>query len=224
MGTHSHKLAHVLFCTLLSRGCGRLGLAGRRSRRCLRTRVVNRLVPTAHRPLPVARASKRAERRNERWLPLATIWEGQRRPSALRWRTCARRESRRQRARLELRPADTYEALCDSLIQLDEAVEEIFGRVERRVAEEQRTLKGLEERIERAGVLARRVAGSNAATCVLSAARYPAPDKLPDYRRLFYDDELFAANARKVRRLEKLDAVRVPIPHLVSFSLALALT
>jgi hypothetical protein len=125
---------------------------------------------------------------------------------------------------LELRPADTYEALCDSLIQLDEAVEEIFGRVERRVAEEQRTLKGLEERIERAGVLARRVAGSNAATCVLSAARYPAPDKLPDYRRLFYDDELFAANARKVRRLEKLDAVRVPIPHLVSFNLALALT
>ena len=101
---------------------------------------------------------------------------------------------------LELRPADTYEALCDSLIQLDEAVEEIFGRVERRVAEEQRTLKGLEARIERAGVLARRVAGSNAATCVLSAARYPAPVKQPDYRRLFYDEEVFAANARKVRR------------------------
>ena len=101
---------------------------------------------------------------------------------------------------LELRPADTYEALCDSLIQLDEAVEEIFGRVERRVAEEQQTLKGLEGRIERAGVLARRVAGSNAATCVLSAARYPAPVKLPDYRRLFYDDEVFATNARKVRR------------------------
>ena len=113
---------------------------------------------------------------------------------------------------LELRPADTYEALCDSLIQLDEAVEEIFGRVERRVAEEQRALKGLEGRIERAGVLARRVAGSNAATCVLSAARYPAPDKLPDYRRLFYDEEVFAANAREVRRLEKFDPVTVPTP------------
>jgi len=49
-------------------------------------------------------------------------------------------------------------------------------------------------------VLARRVAGSNAATCVLSAARYPAPVKQPDYRRLFYDEEVFAANARKVRR------------------------
>ena len=113
---------------------------------------------------------------------------------------------------LELRPADTYEALCDSLIQLDEAVEEIFGRVERRLAEEQRTLKGLEERIERAGVLARRVAGSNAATCVLSAARYPAPDKLPDHRRLFYDEEVFAANARKALALAPPPAVEAAGP------------
>ena len=93
---------------------------------------------------------------------------------------------------LELRPADTYEELCESLIQLDEAVEEIFGRVERRIDEEQAKLKGFEARIERAGILTGRIAGSKNATCVLSAARYPAEDKLPDYRRLFYDEAAFA--------------------------------
>jgi len=91
----------------------------------------------------------------------------------------------------ELRPADTYEELCESLIKLDGAVEEIFERVELRLDEEWAKFKGFEERIKRASTKAQQVKGSTRAICVLSVAHYPAEDKLPDFRRLFYDEPKF---------------------------------
>ena len=38
-----------------------------------------------------------------------------------------------------LQPSETYEALIDSLLALDNAAEEVLGRVERRVASERAT-------------------------------------------------------------------------------------
>ena len=70
------------------------------------------------------------------------------------------------------RPAETYEQLCSSLLALDDAVEEVFGRVEKRCASETQKLAKLEERIASAQERARRITGSSAATVVLAAARY----------------------------------------------------
>lgn len=118
---------------------------------------------------------------------------------------------------LQLRPADTYEELVNSLLQLYDAVEEIFGRVERRIAEEQTKLKGFDARIDRAGALARKVQGSNAATIVLSAARYPAEEKLPDYKRLFYDEEKLTASVQARSSHSTSPSPAPPIaPHLAS--------
>ena len=86
------------------------------------------------------------------------------------------------------RPAETYEQLCSSLLALDDAVEEVFGRVEKRCASENQKLQKLEERIASAQERARRITGSSAATVVLAAARYPAPTQQPDFERLFYDE------------------------------------
>ena len=69
------------------------------------------------------------------------------------------------------RPAETYEQLCSSLLALDDAVEEVFGRVEKRCASENQKLQKLEERIASAQERARRITGSSAATVVLAAAR-----------------------------------------------------
>ncbi len=94
-----------------------------------------------------------------------------------------------------LQPSETYEALIDSLLALDNAAEEVLGRVERRVASERAALHALEARISAANERAKRVAGSSDATVVLSAARYPAPKQLPEFKRLFYDEEKLARAA-----------------------------
>jgi WAS family protein 1 len=98
---------------------------------------------------------------------------------------------------LGLQPAETYEQLIDSLLQLDGAFEDILGRVERRVARERATLQGLEARIESAAQRSRGIAGSSAATVVFSSARYPAPKSLPPFERLFYDAEKLAVRAER---------------------------
>jgi hypothetical protein len=121
-------------------------------------------------------------------------------------------------------PAETYTQLLDSLLSLDQAVNEVLGRVEARVARERQTLRGLEQRIAAAAARARRVADSNtAATVVFSAARYPAPKQPAPFERLFYDDgaldrraaqdvevpeeppvENFAAMAERRRALDRI--------------------
>ena len=48
-----------------------------------------------------------------------------------------------------LRPVDTYEQLVDSLLALDAAVEQVFGRIERRVAEERPSSRHLSRALTR---------------------------------------------------------------------------
>ena len=94
-----------------------------------------------------------------------------------------------------LRPVDTYEQLVDSLLALDAAVEQVFGRIERRVAEERTKLQALESRIDAAAQGVKRVAGNPEATAVFSPARYPAAAEAPLFKRLFYDDAVQDARA-----------------------------
>ena len=77
---------------------------------------------------------------------------------------------------LGLQPAVSYEQMIDSLLALDSAVDGVMDRVERRVADMQSELSGLERRIDAAAERGRRVVGSTTATVVFSAARYPEKD------------------------------------------------
>ena len=95
-------------------------------------------------------------------------------------------------------PAETYTQLVDSLLALDNAVSEVLGRVEARVARERQTLQGLEARIDAAAARARKVGDSTeSATVVYSAARFPAPKQAKAYERLFYDDHALGQRAER---------------------------
>ena len=108
------------------------------------------------------------------------------------------------------RPAETYEQLCSSLLALDDAVEEVFGRVEKRCASENQKLQKLEERIASAQERARRITGSSAATVVLAAARYPAPTQQPDFERLFYDEAKLSSRAGDASKPRAAEAQEAP--------------
>ena len=108
------------------------------------------------------------------------------------------------------RPAETYEQLCSSLLALDDAVEEVFGRVEKRCASEGQKLQKLEERIASAQERARRITGSSAATVVLAAARYPAPTQQPDFERLFYDEAKLSSRAGDASKPRAAEAQEAP--------------
>lgn len=104
---------------------------------------------------------------------------------------------------LGLEPSESYEQLIDSLVALDNALEDVFGRVERRVARERAKLRGIEKRIDAASHRARGITGSLNATVVFSAARYPAPPRPQPFERLFYDDAKLMAAAE--------EAIAVPL-------------
>ena len=99
---------------------------------------------------------------------------------------------------LGLQPHETYGQLMDALLVLDDAVEQICGRVERRVVRERDKLKALEARIEVCTAKANGLANNKAnATVLYSAAKYPAPKKCEPFERLFYDEDVLRERGRK---------------------------
>ena len=68
---------------------------------------------------------------------------------------------------LGLQPHETYGQLMDALLVLDDAVEQICGRVERRVVRERDKLKALEARIEVCTAKANGLANNKANATVL---------------------------------------------------------
>ena len=84
-------------------------------------------------------------------------------------------------------PASTYAQLLDSLIALDAAATAVINCIDKRVASEREALAGLEKRLDAARTRMRAVAGSNAATVICSAPRYPAPKTSKPFERLFFD-------------------------------------
>jgi hypothetical protein len=101
---------------------------------------------------------------------------------------------------------EQHETLNDvfySLERLDSTIDDIFGRVERRITDERSRLDQINNRIANCHAKVNDIRGSKKATTVFSTAKFPAPEKLPAYPTLFSQVSIY----------------RVYIPSVLLFSL-----
>lgn len=75
--------------------------------------------------------------------------------------------------------------LFDALEHLDQVVDEVFGRIEDKVALERDNLIAVNDRINVAKAKVDKIVGSRKATQVFSSAKYPAPDALDAFVPVF---------------------------------------
>jgi hypothetical protein len=84
----------------------------------------------------------------------------------------------------ELRRAEAHLQLFDSLENLTRAVNDVFGQITSRIQDEKKRLDSLKGRIDLADAKVKKMKGSTRAQTVLSPAKYPAPEVLPQYQSL----------------------------------------
>lgn len=83
---------------------------------------------------------------------------------------------------------DGPETLSDvfySLNQLSVTIDDVFGRIEKRLNEEKNRVSVINDRVGTCQKKVELVRGSNRATTVFSTAKFPAPKTLPMYNSLF---------------------------------------
>ncbi|KAG6554661.1 hypothetical protein Mapa_003679 [Marchantia paleacea] len=68
---------------------------------------------------------------------------------------------------------DTYGALGESLLQLEDVADKIFTSITDRVRSQHQQLRGLSSRIQTAQARVEAISGTKRATCVFSSAKYP---------------------------------------------------
>ncbi|KAL2643449.1 hypothetical protein R1flu_011036 [Riccia fluitans] len=71
---------------------------------------------------------------------------------------------------------DTYGALSESLLQLEDAADKVFTSISDRVRLQHQQLKGLSSRIQAAQAKVNAISGSKRATTIFSSAKYPEID------------------------------------------------
>ena len=69
--------------------------------------------------------------------------------------------------------------------RLDATIDDVFGRVERRITDERSRLDQINFRIATCPSKVNEIRGSKRATTVFSTSKFPAPKKLPAYPTLF---------------------------------------
>lgn len=80
------------------------------------------------------------------------------------------------------------ETLADVFFALDSlsgTIDDIFSRMEKRIADEKRRVDQIKARVSTCKGKVDLVKGSNKATTVFSTAKFPAPKALPAYPTLF---------------------------------------
>ena len=90
---------------------------------------------------------------------------------------------------------EQYETLQDvfySLERLNTTIDDIFGRVERRITDERSRLDQINNRIANCHAKVNDIRGSKKATTVFSTAKFPAPKRLPAYPTLFSQVRVFS--------------------------------
>ena len=85
----------------------------------------------------------------------------------------------------DLQNTECFGDLLYSLQQLTVTVDDIFGRIDRRVNEERSRVASINTRVNVCQQKVQLVKGSNRATTVFSTAKFPAPKELPLYNSLF---------------------------------------
>lgn len=87
----------------------------------------------------------------------------------------------------DLRREETVMQIADSLDYLDKVANDIFNRINSRVADNKARLQKVNDRVNLAHARVEKLKGSNKATKVFACAKYPAGDGIEDYKSLFKD-------------------------------------
>lgn len=85
----------------------------------------------------------------------------------------------------DLSQAETLGDIFFALESLSGTIEDIFARMEKRIADEKRRVNQVKARVSTCKGKVDLVKGSNKATTVFSTAKFPAPKSLPAYPTLF---------------------------------------
>ena len=84
-----------------------------------------------------------------------------------------------------LRKEETLHHYADAISHLDAVSQDVFKRVSERVNKNRETLMNIQKRITDVEAKINMVKGSNQATQVFSAAKYPAPSTMKEYESVF---------------------------------------
>jgi hypothetical protein len=85
----------------------------------------------------------------------------------------------------DLSPEETIGDAFYALETLSATIDDIFGRIEKRISDERRRVDHIKSRVANCQNKVEQVRGSKKATTVFSTAKFPAPKTLPSYPTLF---------------------------------------
>eukprot|EP00428_Durinskia_dybowskii_P067902 CAMPEP_0170366450 /NCGR_PEP_ID=MMETSP0117_2-20130122/6424_1 /TAXON_ID=400756 /ORGANISM="Durinskia baltica, Strain CSIRO CS-38" /LENGTH=611 /DNA_ID=CAMNT_0010621039 /DNA_START=39 /DNA_END=1874 /DNA_ORIENTATION=- len=85
----------------------------------------------------------------------------------------------------DLTPEETMADAFYALETLSATIDDIFGRIERRISDERTRIDHVKNRVKSCKHKVEQVRGSNKATTVFSTAKFPGPKDLPAYPTLF---------------------------------------
>eukprot|EP01111_Echinosteliopsis_oligospora_P006493 TRINITY_DN2065_c2_g1_i1.p1 TRINITY_DN2065_c2_g1~~TRINITY_DN2065_c2_g1_i1.p1 ORF type:complete len:451 (+),score=207.45 TRINITY_DN2065_c2_g1_i1:90-1442(+) len=86
-----------------------------------------------------------------------------------------------------LRQPEAYLQVIDALQTLNTVVDDVYGRIAGRVAQERTRIASLSNRLGVAQAKVQQITGSSKAITVFSSAKYPGPAVFPDYVPLYAD-------------------------------------
>lgn len=85
----------------------------------------------------------------------------------------------------DLAPEEAMTDAFYALEALSATIDDIFGRIEKRISDERRRVDHIRSRVANCQNKVHQVRGSKKATTVFSTAKFPAPKTLPSYPTLF---------------------------------------
>lgn len=106
-----------------------------------------------------------------------------------------------------LRKEESINQIVDSLEYLEKVSNDIFSRISRRVSENKNRLAQLDHRVDVAQARIDKIKGTKKATRVFSSNKYPAPEKLEDYRSLYQENDLSTIKRQAYRLNSKFSTV-----------------
>ncbi|PRP81920.1 Daf-16-Dependent Longevity (WT but not daf-16 lifespan increased) family member (ddl-2)-like [Planoprotostelium fungivorum] len=107
----------------------------------------------------------------------------------------------------DLRVAESYIQIFDSLQTLDAVIEQVFGRISKKVNDEKTRLNAITNRLAVADAKVKHVSTSNKAVTVMSPAKYPAPENLPGFKQTLPDTQVVEPIQIRGKQTVKLSEV-----------------
>lgn len=102
----------------------------------------------------------------------------------------------------DLRREETVLQICDALEHVDKIASDIFSRIGSRVAENQRKLTNINERVSLAEAKISAIKGSKKATKVFSGPKYPSIEEESQYKSVYDNSCILPKTKRHAHKIQ----------------------